>query len=307
MQKHFDKTPKTPNEHLKLLENRGLVVADKPRLLQYLRRIGYYRLSAYFLPFQIGDHSASHHTFRSDVTFDDVLSLYIFDRKLRLCLFDALERVEVAIRAAITDSMCELTQDSHWHLNSKNFGNRFDNKYSRPFDHDAFMKKIADEDEVFLKHYRNTYNDPKQPPSWMAFQVLSFGTCSFALAHLQKRQAVAVCKTFDLEPIPMISWVQGMCILRNHCAHHSRIWNRYFTHQLSLSGKNIPTLYSPLTSRNHRTIEGYASILDYFMQKINPNSQWQKRLNMLIAEYYKNVGQEFMKEKIERVTGEWRR
>ena len=302
----FDKTPKTPEEHYLLLQNRGLIIPDKDRMLHYLCNIGYYRLSAYFLPFQIADHSSDkHHTFRSGVAFDDVLSLYIFDRKIRLCLFDALERVEISIRAAITDVMCELKNDAHWHLNPDNFGTRFGNNYSRPFNHEDFIKNISKEDEVFLKHYREKYSDPVHPPAWMAFQVLSFGTCSFALAHLRKREAHAVCKQFNLEPIPMISWVQGLCILRNHCAHHARIWNRHFTHRMSLSGKHPAALYLPLTEKNHRTFEGYASVLDYFMQKTNPHSSWRERLKRILETYYKSISLDFMREKLQRVAGRW--
>ena len=45
------------------------------------------------------------HRFRKGTQFDDVLQLYVFDRSLRLLVMDALERVEVAVRAAISNAM----------------------------------------------------------------------------------------------------------------------------------------------------------------------------------------------------------
>ena len=40
-------------------------------------------------------------------TFEDVVDHYIFDKKVRILLFDAIEPIEVAIRSAITSVMTE--------------------------------------------------------------------------------------------------------------------------------------------------------------------------------------------------------
>jgi abortive infection bacteriophage resistance protein len=301
----FDKPPTTADEQLALLISRGLIVTDSTRCLFYLRVIGYYRLSAYFLPFQIGDQTLNHHQFQPKVTFDDILALYVFDRKLRLCLLDGIERTEIAIRARIVDTLCSMTNDSHWHLKSENFGKRFDNKYSKPFDHPAFLKKIAEEDEVFFRHYRKKYSDPADPPSWMAFQVLSFGTCSFALAHLKKRQAVAVCNEFGLEPVPMLSWIHELSVLRNHCAHHACIWNRFFVHRLSLQGRQSLTLIAQLNNANQNTLEGYSIILDYFVRQCSPGSLWRQRLLQLCNEYYNSARHPFLQGMLQKHLGEF--
>ena len=45
------------------------------------------------VPFQVvDDHN---HKFTPGITFDHVLDLYVFDRELRLLVFDAIERIEV--------------------------------------------------------------------------------------------------------------------------------------------------------------------------------------------------------------------
>lgn len=43
---------KSYEEQLDLLISRGLVVTDRSRALDYLQRIGYYRLSGYWYPFR---------------------------------------------------------------------------------------------------------------------------------------------------------------------------------------------------------------------------------------------------------------
>jgi abortive infection bacteriophage resistance protein len=89
MKKRFEKDAKTPAQLVELLKSRGLFIAEEDRAERYLMSIGYYRLSAYFSPFQEPKDQ-----FINGASFDDILDLYIFDRKLRLHVLDALERIE---------------------------------------------------------------------------------------------------------------------------------------------------------------------------------------------------------------------
>ncbi|EQD37269.1 Abi family protein, partial [mine drainage metagenome] len=73
-----------------------MIVANHAEAEFYLRHLNYYRLGAYWLPFEI-DHGS--HTFRPGTRFEDVLNLYILDRQLRLLVLDAIERVEVSVRS----------------------------------------------------------------------------------------------------------------------------------------------------------------------------------------------------------------
>ena len=109
------------------MEKRGLLIPDEQRALRYLDFISYYRLSAYSIPFQI---SASHQ-FRTNTSFDDILDLYIFDRELRLLIMDAIERIEVAVRAQICNviSLAKIKitihSDAFWYLDGKHFLRKF--------------------------------------------------------------------------------------------------------------------------------------------------------------------------------------
>lgn len=99
---HFGKPPLSLDDLVDRLAGRGLEIPEPERAAPYLRHIGYYRLSPYTIPFQQGQPD---HVFREGTRFDDVLDPYVFVRALRLHVMDALERVEVAVRAAVTDHM----------------------------------------------------------------------------------------------------------------------------------------------------------------------------------------------------------
>lgn len=88
----FTKPPKTYDEQVDLLISRGMQIDDRTRAIHYLSHLNYYRLAAYWLPFE-QDHAT--HQFRSEANFDQVLKHYNFDRGLRLRVLDVIEPVEV--------------------------------------------------------------------------------------------------------------------------------------------------------------------------------------------------------------------
>jgi len=95
----FNKTNRTADDLIVLLKRKGLSIADEAKSLNYIRNIGYYRLKAYFYPlYQEPKHK---HLFKVDATFDKVMNMYRFDRKLRLLLFNEIEKIEVAFRSII--------------------------------------------------------------------------------------------------------------------------------------------------------------------------------------------------------------
>jgi hypothetical protein len=66
----FNKPAYTPDQHIKLLESRGMTLVDHDRAKRYLTTIGYYRLSAYFLSFL-----EEKDKFKADVQFSGILDL----------------------------------------------------------------------------------------------------------------------------------------------------------------------------------------------------------------------------------------
>ena len=114
----FTKPPFTLQQQLQKWQSRGLIVADPTRAAHYLRFIGYYRLSGYTLVFQDGGHPDKH--FKPGTTFEQVLSLYVFDRELRLLLLDAVERVEVGVRTCLVNEM-SVKHGAHWFMDANAF------------------------------------------------------------------------------------------------------------------------------------------------------------------------------------------
>ena len=69
------KSPTTCTQQIALLRSRGRFVEDESFAEEALSRINYYRLSAYFRPFNTGNDSYLPVTF-----FGEIYHLYEFDR-----------------------------------------------------------------------------------------------------------------------------------------------------------------------------------------------------------------------------------
>lgn len=265
-----------------LLVNRGMVVADPARAEHYLRFIGYYRLSGYWFPFQRRDGSADHDTFRPGTDFETVLDHYVFDRRLRVLIMDAVERIEVAARTAISNALSERA-GPHWYLDPAQFDRRFS--------HADFLRRVRQETGIspfnrhkqseFIRHYLEKYDRPTEPPSWMVFEQLPFGTVSFVFKHLHDADKKTIAQPFGLPRDRLQSWLHAASHLRNLCAHHSRVWNREFG--------VVPSVAK--SERHHVTqfkrFYNHAVAIQTLLKRISGDTHWADRLEALLADHPK--------------------
>lgn len=80
------KTPITYKEQLELIKKKGFVVEDKESCLNFLRKVSFYRLSAYFLPFKENEK------YISGINIKRIERIYDFGGRIRAILFQAIER-----------------------------------------------------------------------------------------------------------------------------------------------------------------------------------------------------------------------
>ena len=86
---------KTYEEQIVLLKSRGLIISNEEEAKEILKRMNYYRLSAYSLTLRKDD------VFYPNVSIDDIVALYDFDADLRKIVFCYSSKAETAARAYI--------------------------------------------------------------------------------------------------------------------------------------------------------------------------------------------------------------
>jgi abortive infection bacteriophage resistance protein len=276
MKRPFSKIATTYAEQVKQLQQRGMVIADPEKAGFYLQHLNYYRLAAYWLPFE-ADHAS--HRFKAGTQFDAVLNLYIFDRELRLLVLDAIERIEVSVRSQWAYQMAHC-HGPHAHL---------DIELARDWatwvrDSHQQLGEVDRSKEAFIEHLTQTYSDAL-PPVWAVCEIMSLGLLSRLyknLAPMKTRTAIA--SQYGLDQQVFESWLHHLTFIRNVCAHHNRLWNREFTITPQVPRSKPQTLRGQLR-QNSRKLYNTLVILTHFMDIIAPKHHWRRRLKTLLSDH----------------------
>lgn len=289
----FDKPPLSLDALVDRLIERGLTVNDRDRALRYLRHIGYYRLSPYTIPFQ---HGGTDHVLRERTSFDDIVDLYVFDRALRLVVIDALERVEVAVRAALTHHMSTTYDDPHWYTNSDHFRDRERHARLIKIVRDTCDDRLrgtpdSGEDSLVhrsaLEHYLMTYGSPQLPPSWLMVETLTIGQLTSTYRNLRRRaDRTAVATSVGVTAPVLESWMQTYVRVRNICAHHGRLWNVGLgVYPAIPTSPTVPWLAGSdaLPERSRKRLYPVLVSLQSILESVSPHSGWARRLHTLLS------------------------
>lgn len=263
-----------------LLQGRGLVFDDCERVKRYLANIGYYRLSAYLLPFEkpVADGEKRNHDFLPNTTFEEVLQIYIFDRSLRLLVMEAIERIEISLRANWAQNMAEIG-GPHIYMEP--------NRFKCPWEHAksiAFIgSQLQQSSEKFIAHYRSKYKDPYLPPIWAIVETFSLGGLSRWIAATKDTEPKkAIARSIGIPTADLMeSVLHALTPVRNICAHHCRLWNRRFTIQVPYIKRLKNSLVIEQNGDQNqpsRLLYNYIVILTHIMNNINPGSSWKSRL-----------------------------
>lgn len=272
----YDKPALTFDQQIELLESRGLIVPDKARAANYLSNISYYRLSAYMLPFKV----AGVNEFQANVTFDDVLHLYLFDREFRLLIFDAIERIEIAFRTQMSYQLAH-AGGAFWFEDRNHF--RDANRWREQLENlDVEVNRAK---EVFKDHFFKKYDENERMPIWMTSEVLSLGLLSKIYRNLKMSDGKKrIARQFGIgNPVVLESWMQSITYVRNICAHHSRLWNRILTVRPAYLERptNLWIAHEPDNEKAYY----FTCCIFYMIRSINPNTRFAEHLRTLFDRY----------------------
>ena len=147
-------------------------------------------------------------------------------------VFSMISKIEVALRVRLVEALLIhgeplVLQDSSIFKEKKRYWQNMA----------TVASEIARSNDVFIKH--NFDNHDGEVPVWAAVEVLSFGTLSKIIKNLKtgtgsSYSILAANYQYKSEKGNLVnpsqkmltSWIQGVSVLRNMCAHNSRIYNR---------------------------------------------------------------------------------
>jgi abortive infection bacteriophage resistance protein len=212
-----------------LLKKRGMLFRDEATATNFLKNISYYRLKGYWWDMQ---DDKTLHTFQQNTYFEDVIERYNFDRHLRLILFDAIERIEIALRTKMIYHM-SLKYGGLWYLDNTLFEGQSitingTTKTIHQHTVDELRKEFSRSQEIFIKDHRSRY-PALDADAWKILEVASMGTLSKLYKNIKHQipEKSTIAKEMGLNlHSELASWLEAITYVRNIIAHHSRLWSR---------------------------------------------------------------------------------
>lgn len=275
----YSKQSLTIEEQISLLKNRHIIIDDLDFTRRILENVSYYRISAYLYPFRKNDGSDD---YVSATSFDKCWQYYRFDRRLRTCILDAIERVEVATKTKIVN---------HLSLTYGPFSYRNKSTFAHPLNEPRFHELLSflnmetqKSKEEFVMHFNKTYDTSKGLPLWMAVEIMSFGNMLTLFRLMKKRDKQSIAKSLGSNAKILESWLVNLNYVRNICAHHGRLWNRHLAVN-PLIPKEDPKWHEKNNPVDSRRIYSTLCILKVLLDQIAPQSHWKKRFYSLLQEF----------------------
>ena len=263
-----------------LRDVRGLVFQDEDYAKAQLEIIGYFRIANYLRPMEA---DKINHIFKPNSTFENAVSLYYFDKKIRALLFMAIQSVEVGIRAIISHPIT-MKYGAFWYLDSSICVNQ--HLYQDNIN--CIKRETSRSKENFKKEHFVKYPQ-SELPSWKALERVSFGTLSKVFSNLSDFQLKkSIARKLGVPQHKILeNWLQSLSSLRNCVAHHARVWNRVFPGTPTLPTKMIGTWIENINIDTSR-LYAHLCCLSFLQNQIHPGNNFSEQLKDLIH-LHKNI------------------
>jgi abortive infection bacteriophage resistance protein len=281
----FNKNPTSIEVQIDQMAARGLKIKDRDVLRRELQTIGYYRLSGYWLHFEeiAGENTTRSKKFKPGTRHEDITSLYIFDRKLRLIVMEAIERLEIALRASWVHNLA-MEGGSHAFAHAQNFNDE-KNHQERLL---RLREAVKKSQETFISHYKRKYDRPADPPIWASAELLTIGELS-KWYNITKETSIRAAIASDLgisSTDHMRSILQVLSLVRNICAHHGRLWNRQTTKRLPVfkEAKSYLVMDRKQKATPQNSLYNVLVACIIMLRKQSPRTTYASRVATLVRE-----------------------
>lgn len=214
------KTFKTLNEQVNILKTKGLVINNEEYAKNIILRENYFFISGYRHVFL-----QENRRYIENTTFEELYSLFLFDRELRNILFKNILIIENNIKSIISYQL------------SKRYGVK-EVDYLKPINFTNEPTKEKQVNDLLRKmkrqirtnasqhsatmHYINNYG---YIPMWVLVKVLSFGIVSEMYSILKSEDKVEIANQYNLDAKDLEISLPVLSNYRNLCAHEDIVFD----------------------------------------------------------------------------------
>jgi len=217
----MNKDFKTIEEQIVILEYKGLIIEDKEFASHVLLRENYFFLNGYRHLFL---KSNNDRRFIEGTTFEEIYSLFLFDRQFRNIIFKNLLIIENNLKSLTSYQL------------SKKYGYK-ESDYLKPKNFTSNPEKVRQVNDLIKKMKRQVHTNAPQHaatmhyvnnygyiPLWVLMKVLSFGIVSEMFAILKREDQKAIADIYGIEVDSLINYLPILANYRNLCAHEDIVY-----------------------------------------------------------------------------------
>ena len=217
----IEKQFKNLDEQIEIFKHKGMVIHDERYAKQILLRENYFFLNGYRHLFY---KSETEKKFITGTTFEELYSLFLFDRSFRNVIFKYLLVIENNLKSITSYQL------------SKKYGYRErDYLRAKNFTHDParqrqvndLLKKMKRQIRVngsqhsATLHYVSNYG---YIPLWILVKVLSFGIVSEMFSILKPEDQHEISKVYNVDVEDLLVYLPILANYRNLCAHEDILY-----------------------------------------------------------------------------------
>ena len=221
---------KTINEQIELLKSRGLSIPDETKAGDFLLRNNYYRVSGYSLTLR------NHDIFYPKTEFQNIIDIYCFDHELRHLLMHFIECIEVTFKSVYAYEFTKVFGPTGY-LDASHFSDAA--QHTNTLQKIETQKNQRHPHEAYLKHFIDDLG--QDIPLWACVDLMTISDISFLYKiseePIKKAIAAHYGLTMNTSHLILGGFMHSMTIIRNLCAHGSRLFNRLFEQKPSLNKK----------------------------------------------------------------------
>lgn len=216
-----DKQFKNLDEQIEIFRYKGLVIENEEYAKEVLLRENYFFLTGYRHLLMKEKNTKE---YKDGATFEELYSIFLFDRQFRNLIFKNLLIVENNAKSIFSYQL------------SKKYGYK-ENDYLKPANFDMAPEKTRQVNDLIKKmkrqvrvngyqhsatmHYLNNYG---YIPLWVLVKVLSFGIISEFFTILKQEDKIAISRIYNIDVEDLANYFSILANYRNVCAHEDILY-----------------------------------------------------------------------------------
>lgn len=217
-----EKTFKTLDQQINILKEKGLVINDIDFAKKVLFKENYFFLSGYRYLFMT---KYKEKKFNDGTTFDELYSVFLFDRHIRNLMFKNILIVENNIKSIMSYQLSKKYGFKEKdYLNPDNF-TKDPMREKQVYDVLGKMKRqirVNGKQHTATQHYMFNYG---YIPMWILVKVLSFGLISELYLILKNEDKEAISNFYEIDTEEMGTYLNLLSNFRNICAHEDILYD----------------------------------------------------------------------------------